>query len=68
MDNNRLIDIETKIAYQEHTISELNTIVFEQQKTIDELKNQIRILIDRVLDLSENLSQPLGANEKPPHY
>lgn len=68
MDDQRLIDIEMKLAYQERMITELNAVICEQQKTMDELQKTTRVMIDRMVELSENLSQPIGGNEKPPHY
>ncbi|GAB6094548.1 hypothetical protein JCM14469_08000 [Desulfatiferula olefinivorans] len=68
MDNQRLIDIETKLAYQERMIAELNAVVIEQQKALDDIQTANRVLIDRIRELSENLAEPMGGHEKPPHY
>ena len=68
MDDQRLVDIETKIAYQEHMISELNEVVFQQQKTMDELKRTVELLKGRLVDIGDMMSAPTQANEKPPHY
>lgn len=68
MDDQRLVDIETKIAYQEHMISELNEVVFQQQKTMDELKKTVELLKGRLVDIGDMMSAPTQANEKPPHY
>lgn len=68
MDNERLMDIETKIAYQEHMISELNTIVYGQQKTIEDLKKMVELLRHRVMDLVDMTSYTDPGSEKPPHY
>ncbi len=68
MDDQRLVDIETKIAYQEHMISELNEVVFQQQKTMDELKRTVELLKGRLADIGDMMAAPTQANEKPPHY
>jgi SlyX protein len=68
MDDQRLIDIETKIAYQEHMISELNAVICEHQKSINELEKTVRHLLDRVLEQSQHMSLQAAGNEKPPHY
>lgn len=68
MDDQRLVDIETKIAYQEHMISELNEVVFQQQKTMDELKRTVELLKERLVDIGDMMSVATQANEKPPHY
>ena len=57
-----------KMAYQERMIAELNTVVYEQQKTLDELKETSERLLERMLDLSQNMSLSIGGNERPPHY
>jgi len=65
----RLIEIETKLAFQEDTIQALNTVVCQQQKQIDQLEATLRLLIDRFRQLSAD-PPPAGppADEKPPHY
>lgn len=68
MDDKRLTDIETKIAYQERMISELNIIVYDQQKTIEDLKKMVEFLRNRVMDLADMSSLTDPGNEKPPHY
>ena len=69
MSEDRLMEIETKIAYQEKTIVDLNEVVCEQQKEIERLSAICDTLIKRVKMLSEfmpGIDAP--ANEKPPHY
>lgn len=68
MDDKRLVNIETKIAYQEHMISQLNTVVIEQQAMIDDLQKTTQALSRRVLELSESMAITDRGNEKPPHY
>ena len=53
MADGRLIDIETKIAHQEHTIAELNDALASQQKQISILEVLLRTLTDRVRSISE---------------
>lgn len=65
----RLIDIETKLAFQEDTVQALNDVVCRQQKQIDQLEAQVRRLAERLKQLAEAqtpASPPL--DEKPPHY
>ncbi|MDH5522992.1 MAG: SlyX family protein [Desulfobulbaceae bacterium] len=67
MSDERLIDIEIKIAFLEDTIQELNTVVCEQQKQIDRLEATCNFLLKRVKILSEATGDNIP-NEKPPHY
>lgn len=67
MSENRITELETRIAYQEHTIQELNDIVYRQQQQIDKVEVMCKHLMDRIQSLSEAASS-LPANERPPHY
>lgn len=58
----RLIEIEIKIANQENLLEELNSVIYEQQKTIDRLERIIK-------ELEKANSLEIGPqNVKPPHY
>lgn len=68
----RLVEIETKISFQEDLIQELNNAVYEQQKKIDRLEAICNSLVERVRDLSRTVAEGSAAgnaiNERPPHY
>ena len=68
MEDEKLIDIETKLAHQEHTIAELNDALTNQQSQISNLDVQVRALMDRVRAMSEALPDEQPQDEKPPHY
>ncbi|VFQ45987.1 SlyX family protein [Desulfoluna butyratoxydans] len=68
MSEDRLMDIETKLAFQEHTIDELNSVVIEQQREIDRLKNAVEFLLDKVSQIADTRMERAPSNEKPPHY
>lgn len=69
MGEERLIEIETKIAYQDKTIKDLNDVVYEQQQEIERLASICDLLTKQVRELSEfSLGSDAPANEKPPHY
>lgn len=70
MDTNedRLIDIETRLAYQDQTINELNQVIYQQQKQIDQLERTCRQLSNRVKDMASNTTSSVPKDEKPPHY
>jgi len=59
----RLEDLETKLAFQEKAIRELNDVIYEQQKQIDRLVSLCDALVRSGLETG-----PGPANEKPPHY
>jgi SlyX protein len=65
----KLIELEEKIAYLDHTIEELNKVVFRQMQKIDELEEMIKHLsekMDQIKDNSESGAQI--TNDRPPHY
>lgn len=68
MNENRLVDIETKLAYQEHTTNQLNEVVCRQQQQIDQLEVICKHLLERLTGLSESVDGSGMTNEKPPHY
>ncbi|MZR62997.1 SlyX family protein [Alcanivorax sp. DP30] len=68
MSDERLIDIETKLAYQEDLIEALNKVVSDQQQKIDELEKACRKMVDRLVDLSEAFESAQIEDAPPPHY
>lgn len=64
----RLIDIEIKLARQDDLVETLNQTVYRQQKKIDELEALCTALARHVKDLREGASERGPAHERPPHY
>ncbi|HJV86459.1 MAG TPA: SlyX family protein [Noviherbaspirillum sp.] len=64
----RLVDIEIRIARQEDMIDTLNKTVYEQRKKIDELEALCIALARHIREIREAASERGPANEKPPHY
>ncbi|MET3589633.1 SlyX protein [Bartonella silvatica] len=52
-DENRLIELETKLAYQEKLIDELSCVVTDQWKSLNELSEKINILTKKIADLEK---------------
>jgi SlyX protein len=67
---NELIELQTRLAYQEDTIQQLNEVITKQDATILQLQQQMRLLAKRVEEIS--FAPDSGAdeitNERPPHY
>ncbi len=59
----RLEAIETKLAFQEKAMRELNDVIYAQQRQIDRLTSVCDALVTSGRD-----NTPGPANEKPPHY
>ncbi|ENN94766.1 SlyX family protein [Bartonella vinsonii] len=52
-DENRLIELETKLAYQEKLIDELSCVVTEQWKSLNEISKKINVLMRKFSNLEE---------------
>jgi len=64
----RMIELETKISYQDHLIQELNEVVISQQRQIDALeKGLVRIREHLKGSQSSGLARP-DEEALPPHY
>tara|TARA_B100001059_G_C17354765_1_gene342304 strand:+ start:45 stop:251 length:207 start_codon:yes stop_codon:yes gene_type:complete len=68
MQDDRLIDIETKLSYQESLLDQLNSIIIKQQAELDVLKRSLKNLQERIALLNEASSENNNINELPPHY
>jgi len=68
MNEERLVNIETKITFQEDLIEELNKVVYQQQKKLDRLEATCELLVRHIESLAEGRNEGMTANERPPHY
>jgi SlyX protein len=64
----RLVNIETKITFQEDLIEELNKTVYQQQQKLDRLEAICTTLSRHIQSLAEAGNEGKSANERPPHY
>ena len=65
----RITELEIKVAYQEDTIQQLDSVVCKQQDQLDALKKQLIQLSDSTKELSEDLKGSQSAvDDIPPHY
>jgi SlyX protein len=68
MDENRLIELETRLAFQDDTLRQLNEVITDQQTRIGELERICRHLIERVARLGDGGQKGSLEDEVPPHY
>ncbi len=61
----KIIALETKIAYMDDFIEKLQEEAVKQAKTIELLREETKILSGRYQELAENMDIP---NRRPPHY
>ncbi|MBT5484063.1 MAG: SlyX family protein [Gammaproteobacteria bacterium] len=62
-----LIEIQTRLEFQDLTITELNDVITDQQKQLDQLNARLELLSDKLSVVEESSDAP-EVNEKPPHY
>lgn len=63
----RLISLESKIAFLEDAVDGINRVVYRQQQHIDQLQQQIRLLYAQVQSSVPAEKRDLR-DEIPPHY
>ena len=68
MTEQRFVELETKLAQQEHLLLELDDIITKQQENIMRLEKLCDSIIERVRSLGEALPTDANVDEKPPHY
>ena len=69
MSDTHLTNLESTIAFQEQTISDLSDVVVRHQEEIDLLKAQVKEITDSMAQGKDDLSGGGSPeNEKPPHY
>lgn len=64
-DSARLVELETRLAYQDRTIEALNEVALELRREIDALRRDLAKLEERIAS-GENEVGP--ADEPPPHW
>lgn len=64
----RLVDLEVRYTYLDRQIAELSQVVFEQQKVIESLQQQLAVFRARLGESLEPSVREAPADERPPHY
>lgn len=64
----RIEALETRVAFQDQTIEDLNAAVVDQWKHIDTLMHEVKRLRDLVEDTRASMSDPKAPEPPPPHY
>jgi len=61
-------ELQTKVAFQEHTIEALNDALSSQQQQLDDLAFKVRHVIDRVKSIEPSNIAKQSEETPPPHY
>jgi SlyX protein len=67
MSEQRLVELETRFAYQDETIRVLSEALARQQREIERLQRICRELMERATQ-TQSLPANSAAEEVPPHY
>ena len=65
--DDRLTAIEMKLAYMEDFVNQIQDVAVEQAKTIDKLQKEIKLMSDKIREMSDAVEGDIP-NRKPPHY
>ncbi|MDC0361937.1 SlyX family protein [Halioglobus sp.] len=64
----QVIDLQNQLAFQEHTIRDLDAALAEQQRDILLLRRQLELLQQRQEEQAMQVTTENSVQEKPPHY
>jgi len=67
-DEDRVTELETRVAHQDQAILELSDEIYRQQQQITRLEDQCRALLARLESLDAAGPSGNPADEVPPHY
>lgn len=65
--DHRLTELEVKVSFTEHQLDELNATVFRQQKMIETLQHELRVLRQQI-QAAEPQEEWSLRDQIPPHY
>ena len=68
MSEDRLVDIEVKLAHHEQLLTDLDDVVTKQQAKIMQLEELCSSLVERVRSIGEETPGDGPQDEQPPHY
>lgn len=68
MDEQRQIELETRLAWQEAALRDLSDVLASQQKQMDRLEQLCRMLAERAARAEQGGVKGSAEEEIPPHY
>jgi SlyX protein len=66
--NDRLETLESRLAFAEYTVEQLNDEVTTQGRELDRLKHQIQLLVDKLQSVQPSQIASMAEEIPPPHY
>ena len=64
----RIAELEMKIAFQEQLLDELNQALVQQQFDMDKIQLQLRYLAGKLKDMQPSIIASQAEETPPPHY
>ncbi|MBF0752491.1 MULTISPECIES: SlyX family protein [unclassified Pasteurella] len=65
---NRITELETKVAFQEQLLEELNQALVQQQFDMDKMQLQLRYMANKLKDFQPSNIASQAEETPPPHY
>jgi SlyX protein len=65
---NRVVELETRVAFQEQAISEMSDVIVAQQTALDQIGQKMQRLAGRVASFEEMREEGTMPEPPPPHY
>lgn len=65
---NKIIDLQSKLAFQDEAINDLNEVITDQQHQLDQLREDVRLLNLRIASVAEASNVSDEKEPPPPHY
>ncbi len=62
----RIVTLETSLAYLQHDLEQINQVVFEQQKQLEALSRKLERFEEKFGNTPPDLPHPY--EDRPPHY
>jgi SlyX protein len=64
----RINEVETRLAFQETTLQELNEALTSQQQQLSQMQAVLEKLRERMVELASNMQPDSAVEPPPPHY
>ena len=64
----RINEVETRLAFQETTLQELNEALTSQQQQLSQMQALLEKLRERIIELASNMQPSATVEPPPPHY